>query len=217
MLKCKATVAFAAMLAAMSSFAQEFDQEFDACNELPSRDADHWCLYDSFGIKDENNSGTQFALWLTPTSTSAAPEPQDSTESSNGSIIGVMRIPEQILTAIDGAGTLCPVSGDYVNLGEVGVGSDVYEYRVGLFSNCWCGDGGNPAKRTFALEVGDNGPLSPQLMTDNLDAHSFRCGWWWTDVTLGAQIGPDVTPTSTPSTTPDVVNVPKGWVWGLMD
>jgi hypothetical protein len=69
---------------------------------------------------------------------------------------------------------VCPLSGEYVVIDDGIAVPDVRDIRAGLFSNCWCGEGGNPAKRAMALSY--DKVADKVLVDDSLSsAHAFRC------------------------------------------
>lgn len=105
---------------------------------------------------------------------------------------------------------VCPLSGEYVVIDDGVSVPDVKDMRAGLFSNCWCGEGGNPAKRAMALTYDK---LSNEVEVDESlsSAHAFRCDGQ-IEVFDQFNIGtPAVFPssfssaTSTPSSTPEFV------------
>ena len=150
-----------------------------------------WCLRDSYGLAGVENSGTEFALYLTPTLDVPL----------LGSIVGFADISPDILPP---NGALCPVSGEYVEVDDT-TNPNIVKVRVGLTSSCFCKDGVNPSMRTMFLRVNKNTLNLPpnQNPPMNLDAHAWRCDGTM-DALLGGEIAPSITPSTTPATTPDV-------------
>ncbi len=109
------------------------------------------CLVDEFG--------TNMVLYFDDTTGWKGTDPI-------GTFVGYLEAPPEFSSTV-----VCPLSGEYVVLDVVG---DLKDIRAGLFSNCWCGEGGNPAKRAMALTY--DAASDEVVYVDSLSsAHAFRC------------------------------------------